>query len=276
MERLTQTLRRKDSGGTPLPEFLPPLHEQGVHLRRAQVALIVGRPGAGKSLFALHAALHSGVRCLYISADTDSKTMTWRAAASLMGEPVNTIEEMTGTSAEEMVDEALAEVDARVAFDWTSSPSLLDIELEVAAAEETWGEYPGLIVIDSLFNVQADAGDDYADMRHVVAVMHDLARSTGACVMVLHHATLNRSKEDEPAGMSAVLGQVTAVPELVLSVMLDEEEDDVYRIAVVKNRSGAASSKGRKQIRLAVDVERMRLYANQQEKNLAQTRRAWE
>lgn len=276
MERLTQTLRRKDSSGTPLPEFLPALHEAGVHLRRSQVVLVVGRPGAGKSLFALHAALHSGVRTLYLSADTDSKTMTWRAAAALMGEPVNQVESMLGTSAEEMVEEALAEVDVRVAFDWTSSPTLHDIELEVAAAEETWGSYPGLIVVDSLYNVQVDAGDDYAGMRHTIAVMHDLARATGACVMVLHHASLNRSKEDEPAGMAAVLGQVTALPELVLSVMLDEEEEDTYRVAVVKNRSGAASSKGRKQIRLAVDVPRMTLYSTREEKRVAETRRSWE
>lgn len=262
--------------GSPLPDFLPALHDAGVRLRRSQLCLVVGRPGAGKSLFALFAALHSGVRTLYISADTDSKTMTWRGAASLMGRPVSEVESMVGTSAQDMIEDAFDEIDSRVGFDWTSSPSLRDIELEIDAAEETWGAYPELVVVDSLYNVRVEEGDDYAGMRTVIASMHDLARNTGACVMVLHHASLNRSKEDEPAGMGAVIGQVTALPELVLSVMLDEDDHTTYRVGIVKNRSGEASAKGGKQVKLAVDVPRMRLYNDDHERHLAQTRQEWE
>jgi hypothetical protein len=47
-------------------------------------------------------------------------------------------------------------------------------------------------------------------------------------------------------------------------------------VAVVKNRSGAASSKGRKQVRLSVDLPRMRLYGTHQEMALAATKRSWE
>lgn len=276
MERLTQTLRRRDTSGVPLPDFLSPLHDAGVHLRRSQVALVVGRPGAGKSLFALHAALHSNVRTLYISSDTDRKTMMYRAAASLMGETVASVESMVGTSADDLIEDALADVDSRVAWDWTASPSIHDIELEVAAAEEAWGSYPDLIIVDSLYNVQADAGDDYAGFRHVVSVAHDMARATNSCVMLLHHVSLNRSKSDEPGGMESILGQVSAMPELILSVMADEDDPDTFKVAVVKNRSGAASSKGRKQVRLSVDLPRMRLYGTHQEMALAATKRSWE
>ena len=277
MERLSQTLARKDSAATPLPDFLPSLHDAGVRLRRAQVSLVVGRPGSGKSLFGLHAALHSGVRVLYVSADTDRRTMTFRAAANLMCETVNSVESMVGTSAQDMVEDAVSEVDARVAFDWTSSPTLRDIELEVQAAEEMWGDWPDLLIVDSLYNVRADdTGDDYAAMRRVIEACHDLARSTNAHVMVLHHASLNRSKEDEPAPMSAILGQVSALPELILSVMLDEEERDVYKVGVVKNRSGAASSKARNQVRLAVDIARMRLYTDRAALSHAEKTREWQ
>jgi hypothetical protein len=193
-----------------------------------------------------------------------------------MGRPVNEVESMMDTSAQDMVEDALSEVDMRVAFDWTSSPSLRDIELEVYAAEETWGAWPELIIVDSLYNVRVEEGDDYSGMRTVISSMHDLARETGACVVVLHHASLNRSKEDEPAGMSAIIGQVSALPELVLSVMLDEDDHTTYRVGIVKNRSGEASAKGGKQVRLAVDVPRMRLYNDEGERHLALTRSEWE
>lgn len=238
--------------------------------------MVVGRPGAGKSLFALYAALNSGVRTLYISADTDQRTMAYRAAASLMGEPVNTVQSMVGTSGQDMVEEALAKVDDVIGFDWTSSPTLRDLELEVHAAEETWGDYPSLIIIDSVYNVVTDEGDDWSGMRQVVSAAHTLARNTSAHVMLLHHASLNRSKEDEPAGMGAVLGQVTQIPELILSVMLDEEDRETYRVGIVKNRSDAANSKGSHSVRLAVDVPRMRLYSDLSELRLAQKAREWE
>jgi len=113
-------------------------------------------------------------------------------------------------------------------------------------------------------------------MRRVVEACHSLARETEAHVMILHHASLNRSKEDEPAGMSAVLGQVAMMPELLLSVMLDEEDRETYRIGIVKNRSGEANAKGKRSVKLAVDVPRMRLYSTHHDLTLAAKAREWE
>lgn len=274
MERLTQVLRRKDQSGEPLPDFLAALHNGGVRFRRAQTCLIVGQPGAGKSMMALYAALKSRVRTLYISADTDSKTMLWRAAACVMQTPVNEVASMIGTSADVLVEEALAEVDRHVVFDWTSNPRLSDIELETMAAEEAWGSFPQMIVIDNLMNVVNDeGGDDYSGMRHSMQAFHTLARKTGAAVVVLHHASLNRTKDGEPAPMNAIIGQVSALPEMILSVMM---EDDTYKVAVVKNRHSKASAAAKRQIELAVSAETMTLFNDQAERRLAESRREWQ
>lgn len=272
MERLTQVLRKRDSSGEALPDFLPALHNQGVRFRKAQVCLLVGQPGAGKSLMALFAALRSKVRTLYVSADTDRKTMLWRAAASQMQTPVNDVAAMIGTSGEVMVEEAFEDIDQRVMFCWDSNPRLADIEAEVLACEEVWGCYPDLIVIDSLYNVVVDEGDEYAGMRHAMAAFHELSRKTNSSVVVLHHASLNRTKEGEPAAMNAVIGQVTAIPEMVLSVYM---EDHTYKVAVIKNRHAKASPSGGRQIVLAVEPETMTLFNSEQERRLAASRAEW-
>lgn len=274
MERLTQVLRRKDQSGEPLPDFLAALHNSGVRFRRAQTCLIVGQPGSGKSMFALFAAVRSKVRTLYISADTDSKTMLWRASACVMQTPVNDVAAMIGTSADVLVEEALAEVDRHILFDWTSNPRLSDIQLETLAAEEVWGAYPQMIVVDNLMNVINDeGGDDYSGMRHSMQAFHSLARKTGAAVLVLHHASLNRTKEGEPAPMNAIIGQVSALPEMILSVML---EDDTYKVAVVKNRHAKANMGGNRQIELAASAETMTLFNDQAELRMALARREWQ
>lgn len=274
MERLSQVLRRKDQSGEPLPDFLATLHNGGVRFRRAQVCLIVGQPGAGKSLMALFAALKSRVRTLYISADTDSKTMLWRAAACVMQAPVNEVAQMVGTSADVLVEEALDEVDRLIAFDWNSNPSLSDIQLETLAAEEAWGAFPQMIVIDNLMNVVAnDGGDSYQGMASNMQAFHSLARKTGAAVIVLHHASLNRTKEGEPAPMNAIIGQVSALPEMILSVMMEE---NTYKVAIVKNRHAKANREGKRQIELAVQPEMMTLFNDESERRLAASRREWQ
>lgn len=273
MERLTQVLRKKDKTGEPLPDFLPALHDAGVRFRRAQVCLIVGRAGSGKSLLSLFAALRTRVRTLYVSADTDSKTMMWRAAASLMSLPVKEIEGMTGTSAEIEVSEALDEVDRYLAFDFTSRPTLDDIRLEVDAAEEAWGAYPAMIVIDNLMNVVTD-GDTFGGWSNAMAEFHEMARATGAAVLVLHHASLNRSKEDEVAGMSAILGQVSALPEMILSVML-QPDTKTFEIGVIKNRHDEARSSGARRITLPIEPSLMTLYNDESERRMAEKRAEW-
>jgi len=276
MERLTQILRRRDQIGEPLPDFLPALHEQGVRLRKAQVCLVVGRPGAGKSLFGLFAALRMKVPTLFVSADTDVKTLMWRAAAVQMNTPVDQVRQMIGTSAQSMVEDAFTEIDQVITIMADSNPRLSDIAEEVHATEEVWGHYPSLIIVDSLYNVaMEDGGETWQGAKDAMKAFHGLARKTGAAVMVMHHASLNRSKDDEPAGMSAVLGQVSDVPEMVLSVMMDDE-DNSYRVAVVKNRHGRANTKGHRQITVAVDPETMTIYNTEAERRLALHRREWE
>lgn len=192
-----------------------------------------------------------------------------------MGTTVDEIESMVGTSAHPLIDDAITEVDSKIVFDWSSAPTLEDIRLEVHAAEETWGSWPELVILDSLYSVASEY-ESYAGYEHTMQAMHSLAHETGAAVLVLHHASLNRGSADEPATMQAVIGQVTKIPSLVLSVLIDEEEGKEMTIGVVKNRMNSASVKARKQVRIPADVSRMRLYASEQERAMAESRRSWE
>ncbi len=70
-----------------------------------------------------------------------------------------------------------------------SSPSLDDIEMEIKAYIELYGIAPELIVIDNLMNVAAESDNEWAGLRQIMVELHDMARKTEACVMVLHHVS---------------------------------------------------------------------------------------
>ncbi len=73
----------------PLPDPLPGLAKSKfkVGFNRAQLCMIAGPPGAGKTTTALIMAMNMGVRCLYISADSDEITMAARAASVVSEHP---------------------------------------------------------------------------------------------------------------------------------------------------------------------------------------------
>lgn len=73
--------------------------------------------------------------------------------------------------------------------------------------------------------------------------------------------------------MNAIIGQVSALPEMILSVMLDDQS---YKVAVVKNRHAKANAGGNRQIELAASPETMTLFNDQAERRLAESRREWQ
>ena len=56
-------------------------------------------------------------------------------------------------------------------------------------------------------------------------------------VVVLHHVSENDSKPRYPASRKALMGKVSQLPELILTVALD---GDQFHIAAVKNRDGVS------------------------------------
>lgn len=263
MKRLTQVLRERRQDRRPaLPQPLPILDQLDMRLYRNQIVMIVGQPGSGKSLFTLNLCTkmaQDGVRVLYVTADTDSETMMLRAAASVSQQTVQECFTMIGTSAEAIVEDAVATFDHNLVFADEPQPSMEDLQKQILAASEAWGDYPDVIVVDTLGNLAPGGDQEWAELRAAMSNFHSLCRKTGACVILLHHVSENASNPDYPAPLKAVMGKLSALPEQVWSVAMLPDQDK-FRIVATKNRHGRHNKRGEGYVELAVDAARMSVY----------------
>jgi len=149
--------------------------------------MVAAAPNAGKSMFALVYAIRAKVPTLFFSADTDTATVMLRASAHLAGHTQETVENQISINPD-AYDENLQEI-SHIQWVFDSSPNLDDIEAEVKAYIELYGISPQLIVIDNLMNVVAESDNEWAGLRQIMMELHDMARKTEACVLVLHHVS---------------------------------------------------------------------------------------
>ncbi len=83
MRTLTRTIGKTESGGEPLPPVFRTFEYAQIVLRRSEVSMFAGAPGAGKSTLALALATWMKVPTLYVSADTGAHTMSMRLFSML-------------------------------------------------------------------------------------------------------------------------------------------------------------------------------------------------
>lgn len=262
MRSLVHALHRRRDKGIPLPERFTKLTQAGIKFRRGQVHVIAGRPGAGKSLISLDYAVHAGISTLYFSADSDEDTVFNRVGAMKLNMEVNEVEEMRGTPAEAILEDALSEL-TNVKFVYDPTPSLDTVDEELAAWNEVYGAQPDLIVIDNLMNVVPDGNDnEYQGYLQLTKQFHEIARNTGSALIVLHHTSEADGKPTEPQGSKSVMGKVNQTPEVILTVALEPELNE-FRLSAVKNRSGKADASARSWVTLHVDLPKMRLSEEQ-------------
>ena len=259
MKTLRRSVRKTDVGGEPLPAPFQAFARAGIVLRRAEVTVIAGTPGAGKSSVALHIAARLKQPTLYFSADTNAHTMAMRLI-SMSGK-------MTQQAAENLMKnnpdtaEAILSENNHLFWSFESSPTLKDLDEEVSAFETIWGRSPTLIVVDNLMDVALDGAEEFAAMRQIMKELKYLARDTNAAVLVLHH-TQEGSQGYPCQPRSALQGKVAQVPAMVLTVgqqMLPTGLDMYLCIAPVKNRYGKADQTGNTYIQLSFDPESMYL-----------------
>ena len=252
---ITQALGQGDTGGQPLPSVWPGLTALGGDIRSAELTVIAGQPGSGKSTFALATAVRLGVPTLYFCADTAAWTMGVRLASMITGETQEAVEERMMRDPSWGSDVLGSARHIRWCFD--GAPTLEDIDLEVAAYEEIHGQAPVLIVIDNLVDV-ADGEDEWASIRRTLKELKFLARDTGAAVVVLHHASEAVAVAENCAPpRSAILGKDSRLPALVLTIAA---YDTFLAIASVKNRYGKADPSGRSCVWLGFDGARMNIF----------------
>ena len=89
--------------------------------------------------------------------------------------------------------------------------------------------------------------------------LHDLARNTSACVVVLHHVTGTYNDADKPVPLSGIKGQIGRVPEMILTLHKEVNEGfaDILKVSTVKNRGQKADPSGYSYVELEFDGDKM-------------------
>jgi KaiC/GvpD/RAD55 family RecA-like ATPase len=222
---------------TPLPEVWKEFTKKQIQFRRGQVTMVAAAPNAGKSMLALVYAIQAKVPTLFFSADTDSTTVMIRAAASLSGHTQQTVEKNLLQNPH-YYSKWLGDM-GHISWVFDSSPSLDDLEMEIKAYIELYGVAPELIIVDNLMNVAAETDNEWAGLREIMMNLHDMARKTEACVVVLHHVSeaSEYGSPTQPPPRRAIHGKVSQLPAVILTLGYDPAQGTL-RVAPVKNRFG--------------------------------------
>ena len=237
---------------TPLPDVWRALSNKQIKFRRGQVCMVAAAPNAGKSMFALIYAIRADVPTLFFSADTDTTTVMMRAAAHLSGHSQVLVESNLASNTH-YYDQHLPKLN-NIKWVFDSSPSIDDLELEIRAYVELYGQAPELIVIDNLMNVVSETDNEWAGLRAIMMELHDMARKTEACVLVLHHVSEQSEygSPSKPPARRSIHGKVSQLPALILTLGYDPAQASLF-VAPVKNRFGPHTADGTKYAHLLVN-----------------------
>jgi predicted ATP-dependent serine protease len=240
MRTLARAVGSVDIGGEPLPTVFRTFDANKVVIRRSEISMIAGTPGAGKSTLALAIALRAKVPTLYISADTNAHTMAMRLLSMIINKPQSEAEMLLVDDVENS-RKIINNSSGHIFWSFESAPTLSDLDQEVEAFEELWGCAPTLIVIDNLMDIANDGGEEFAAMRSTIKELKYLARDTNAAVLLLHHT--KESYVGNPCQpRSALQGMVAQLPALICTV--GTNAPGFIAVAPVKNRYGKADPTG--------------------------------
>lgn len=230
-----------DSGRKlPRVEALDSLYAGGFDPRHGQVIMVAGRSGSQKSGFALWWVDQMDLDTLYFSADMSPFTASSRIASTRCGLNMEEIEAALheGGTHKTHIFDALA--DSRITFSFGSPITWRQVDEEMDAYVELRNKFPEVIVFDNLMDFDG-AESDYTAQMGVMQSVTELARDTGATVIIMHHASDKswdaKSDPFNPPSRDQIKGGLSEKPELSLSVALDPNTLN-FNVAVVKQRMG--------------------------------------
>jgi hypothetical protein len=239
----------RGAAGDPLPVVFKSFQKADIQPRRGQFILMCAGPGTGKSVLTLAYVMKSRLPAVYFSADSDAFDQLTRAISIETGWDLEQSKKAVLEDDHEAITKALGGIPIR--FNYDPAPTLDTVENAVASYEEVYGEYPSLIVVDNVTNVDlegAGEGEAYASgLEDLMEYLHSMARNTGACVFGLHHVTAENNNGDRPIPLNGVKGQITRIPQIVLTIHKKPSDDDnevILCVSAVKNRSGRNDASG--------------------------------
>lgn len=219
--------------------------------------MIAGRAGSQKSGLALWWTAKMKVPTLYFSADSSGFTTTARLATTVTGHSIEAVEEGMKGEQRQFYYDALEAEASHMQFAFGSPIIWRNLELEMDAYVEVWNRFPDVIVFDNLMDFQG-ADTDYGEQMAVMSGATELARGTGATVIVLHHAT---SKSDggryrawAPPPKGDIKNGLDEKPELILGVALDNESLK-FNVSVLKQRMGPQDPSAQRYVTFRADPD---------------------
>jgi len=244
--KLARAVGRGLTNGEPLPDVFRSLKERGIQFYRGTTVLVAGLSGSMKTMFISEMVDTLKIPTLYISNDTNELDIVSRMLSRRTKQDSRLMRERALRDPE-WAARKLSDMDW-VRWNLNPSPSLEEIEEELMAFEELWGEHPHLVIVDVIMKV-----DYYEDgggsLERIGQYLDRLARDTGACIIIACHTSENEpGKPTQPK--KAVLFKLDKLPVMVLTVAY---ADGILYVAPVKNRSGFADPSGESYIQFLAD-----------------------
>lgn len=202
-------------------------------------AVVMAGPGVGKTMLLLNWAAMSGMRTLYVSADTSAQDITVQMAALACDHPRSIVEERLASSEQWRADYAVAifEKFPHMVFDFAQRPSTLDVRNKVAALTELWGSAPEFIVIDTASNIAKKENDSNGEWQRVWLESIAIARDFNSFLLFAHHLRMGLARNGRHAPeLTDGLWGSDQFPEFVMG--LHSERANEITLTVRKNRSG--------------------------------------
>ena len=244
----------------PQPDELQDLWDWGITPRQGQLIMIAGRSGSQKSGFALFYATKMGLPTLYMSGDMTPFEATSRLACMETGDETEDVEKwwdhpVEGARYRDALDKS------NIKFSFGQPITWANINAEIEAWVELYNEYPPVIVIDNLMDVEGCEDEDNATQRSAMQNFSALCRETGSTIFVIHHATDKSDRADmlpgKPPSKREVKNGVSEKPQLMLTVALDPVSKEL-RVACVKQRMGRSDPAAEDYVRLQAYPEQTR------------------
>lgn len=241
MRSLDRAVRSIDKKAMVIPMPFKSWSDANISVRRGEVSMIAGPPGAGKSTAALAIAVQSKVPTLYASADSHESTMAIRSLAMVLNIPQADAEEKMANDPQ-WASSILKDKIGHIRWMFDASPTLADLEDEINVYREVMGANPELVVVDNAVDVTHESGDEFSSLRSLMREVKWWSRDTSAAFLILHHTS--EGYEGFPCPPRAALhGKIAQVPSLI--VTLSSDQPGLMAAAAVKNRYGPADASGK-------------------------------